>query len=263
MRLAPVIAVLAMSGLCLPAAAVAHPLRLLAAPAFVETLGPDRHRAVVITMHGGAWIASGPGAAAHERPHARAWAARGWTVLNISYRPGRHALGDVLWVYDRVRRHVGRHTPVCLAGSSAGGHLALMVAVRRRSVDCVVARGAPTDLVAIHRHAAWGASGPQRLGPAQTRAWAIQAFGRRRLRAMSPARQAHRIRARVLLLNGHRDPFVPWAQQERLARALPRAQVLRLSWGDVAWVHTSVSDAALQRAERAARAIADAAYSSS
>lgn len=234
----------------------AHPLSFEGAPAFVETTGPSDHGAVVITVHGGAWISVGPEAAATQRPEASTWAERGWTAVNVSYRAGRRALGDVLWFYDRVRRHVGRRTPVCLSGASAGGHLALMTAVRRAGVTCVVARGAPTNLTTIGRQRAWGADGAQAAGPAMTRRWAIQAFGRRGLRAMSPALHGGRIRARVLYAIGDRDPYVPWDQALELASAMPRADVFRLSWGSQGWVHTSVSPAAVRRFRRAERTFA-------
>lgn len=234
----------------------AHPLSFEGAPAFVETTGPSDHRAVVITVHGGAWMSVGHAAAATQRPEAAAWAARRWTAVNVSYRAGRSSLRDVIWFYDRVRRHVGADTPVCLSGASAGAHLALMTAVRRADVSCVIARGAPTDLTRIGRQRAWGPDGPQSAGPALTRRWAIQAFGRRALRAMSPALQAQRIRAKVLYAIGEHDPYVPWDQAVQLAKAMPGALVYRLSWGGESWVHTSVSTEDIDRLRRAESAMA-------
>lgn len=238
------------------APAQAHPLTFEGAPAFVETLGPSEHRGVVITIHGGGWFIVGPEAARAERPESALWASRGWTAVNVSYRAGRRSLRDVLWFYGRVRRHVGKQTPICLTGGSAGGHLALMVAVHRADVDCVIARGAPTDLTTIGRQRAWGPDGPQTTLPEMTQQWAIEAFGRRRLRDMSPARQARRIRAWVLFAIADRDPFVPWRQALQLKRAMPRAHVFRLSWGGQSWVHTSVSAEAARGFRRAERAVA-------
>lgn len=249
---------LAAALLALPAAASAHRVPLHGLPAFAETFGPDDHRAVVITLHGGGWYMTGRDVALSERPAGRAWAARGWTVVNTSYRPRRRALSDVLSVYDRVRRHVGPGTPICLAGTSAGGHLALMVAARRRDVACVVGRGAPTDLLTIHRESAVHPSGRvDRSGPRYVRRKAIEAFGRRRLRAMSPARNGRRIRARVLLSIGERDGLIPWSQAVRLRRAVRGARVMRLAWGrEVQWVHTAITRDAFDRAFAAEMALA-------
>jgi acetyl esterase/lipase len=249
--LAALVAVLVLAG-----PAEAHQLAFDHAPAFVETLGPAEHRGVVITIHGGGWFIVGPEAARAEHPEAALWASRGWTAVNVSYRAGRRSLSDVLWFYDRVRRHVGKRTPICLTGGSAGGHLALMVAVRRPDVACVIARGAPTNLTTIGRQNAWGPDGPQATLPRLTRDWAIEAFGRRGLAAMSPALHADRIRAWVLFAIADRDPFVPWRQALELKRAMPRAHVYRLSWGGRNWVHTSVSSEAARGFRRAERAVA-------
>lgn len=257
-RLAAIVALVAPM-VTLVAAAVparAASLDFRGAPAFVETFGPNEHRGVVITVHGGAWSAVGPAAAATERFEAAAWAARGWTAVNVSYRPGARSLDDVLWFYDRVRAHVGSRTPVCLSGASAGGQLALMVAVRRADVACVIARGAPTDLTTIGRQRAFGPDGPQGEGPRATREWAVRAFGEGRLAAMSPALHAERIHAWVLLALADRDPFVPWDQALELKAAMPRAFVVRLSWGGRRWVHTTVSARAARRFRRAERTLA-------
>lgn len=234
----------------------ANPLDFDGAPAFVETTGPYEHTGVVITIHGGAWLSSGPEAAKTQRPEAALWASRGWTAVNVSHRPGRQALTDLLWFYDRVRRHVGSRTPVCLSGASAGGNLALMLAVQRADVGCVIARGAPTDLTTIGQQQAWGPDGPQSTYPAMTEQWAIDAFGRDALDEMSPALHTDRIRAWVLLAIADRDPFVPWEQALAFKRALPRAYVVRLPWGGRRWVHTTVSARAARRFRRAERALA-------
>lgn len=265
MRSANALALLLGLVLLLPSSAGAHELRLRDAPAFVETIGSERHRAVVINLHGGGWYMTGREVALSERPYAHAWATRGWTAVNASYRPHRRALPDALALYDRLRRHVGRTTPICLAGTSSGGHLALMVAVHRRDVACVVARGAPTDLVGIHRQSVRHPGGQlTRSGPKQLRRMAVEAFGRRNLGAMSPARHAGRIRARVLLAIGERDALVPWPQATRMAQAVPNARVMRLAWArEVEWVHTAITRAAFDDVVQAELALAEAVYRTS
>src|SRR5690349_440691 len=103
-------------------------------------------RGVMITIHGGAWISSGAQAMRAEAPDAARYAAQGWLVDNIDYRPGRYALRDTLAAYDSLRRAHPR-LPICASGESSGGHLALMLAARRPGLACAISKAGPTDLV--------------------------------------------------------------------------------------------------------------------
>lgn len=224
--------------------AEAKKLTFPGAPAFVEVFGPTNPKKVMITIHGGGWFTVGPEAAHAERPEAFLWADRGWTAVNISYRPYSKSLTDVLWFYDRVRKLVGKKVPVCLSGGSAGGHLALMVAVRRSDVACVIAQGAPTDLTTLGRQKASGGPGMARQssGPALTTKWARDAFGSKQLAELSPAKHGKKIKARVLYAVATWDPFIPWDQAVQLRRTVKRIETMRLAGGfEVDWVHAPIS----------------------
>jgi dipeptidyl aminopeptidase/acylaminoacyl peptidase len=195
-------------------------------------------RGIVLLIHGGGWTASGPEAVATVRGDARRFTQRGWLTYNVDHRPLQHAFADVRRTYDRLRRRHPR-IRICVHGVSSGGHLALMLAQRRPSVDCVIAVGAPSDL------AHW---------PRRARAvYDVVRSLRRRvsLRRWSPVRQARRIRQPVLLIHDQNDQIVPFAQSRRLARRLPHAELVGLCPGPVAYVHTNVAPACLRRAYRA------------
>src|SRR5438034_834557 len=121
------------------------------APAYYEVGEPSGDykgqapKGVMILLHGGGWYLNGPGAAATERGNADRWRAKGWRTLNISYRPCGASFADVQWFYDQARAQWGTAMPYCAMGSSAGGHLALMLAASRSTLDCVEDDAGPTD----------------------------------------------------------------------------------------------------------------------
>src|SRR4051794_7527481 len=112
---------------------------------FHETTYPSgAPRGWVIVVHAGGWQIVGPGMPGLERPEVDRLTSWGYATLNVDYRRGAAGLTDVLHFYDRLRRRVGAQMPICIDGSSSGGHLALMAAQRRKGVTCVIARAAPT-----------------------------------------------------------------------------------------------------------------------
>ena len=99
---------------------------------------------VLVLFHGGGWATNGGGAVQDLRGDADRWRARGWLTVNSSYRACGRSATDATSLYDRVRATYGTTLPVCTFGQSAGGHLALMVAVQRPgSVNCVVNQAGP------------------------------------------------------------------------------------------------------------------------
>jgi dienelactone hydrolase len=208
---------------------------------FTEVFAPRAPaRGVVLTLHQSGWQATGRAAAAREHPEDRFWLRRRWIAVNSSYRPGRAGLRDVLWVYDSLRRSLGPDEPICLSGASAGGNLALLAAARRRSVACVVARAAPSDLVHIGGEAAYDRSA---RGPVWVHDQAQRMLGAGALGRFSPMRVARRIRALVLLAEAAHDALIPWRQQLDLKRELRDrcVGVVRLAPGDARFVHARVS----------------------
>ena len=220
------------------AAAVASAVLAVSLPAHGRTLvtwtAPHgRPAGVVLVIHGGAWRASGPRTAAPMDSRARTFAGWGWAAAVVDYRAFADSPGDVVRAYDAAReRYPGR--PICAYGESAGGHLALMLAVRR-PLDCVIDAAGPVDL-------------PRLGGTPQAdwvRAKALAAFGD--LRDASPTDHAGAIRAPVLAGYAAADRIVPASQGRYLERALPSADVIQLGAGaGPRFVHANVSPAALR-----------------
>lgn len=138
-RLARIVCAVAFIGACVAPAAHADPV---AAP---QITGAATN-GYMLVIHGGAWTANGQDAVDDLTATAQRFADHGWQAVNVDYRPGAASLTDTLSAYDALRARAGRRATVCLFGSSAGGHLALLVANRRPSVNCVITEGAPTDL---------------------------------------------------------------------------------------------------------------------
>ncbi len=186
-------------------------------------------RRVMMFVHGGAWTTVGRKAMRTEREVATKWRAAGWETVSVSYRGCRRSIRDVVRFYDLIRARVGPSVPICLRGQSAGGHLALMVAAKRPDVACVISLAAPTDLRSVKpqgRIEAASGTAPARVraGSARVRNLAVAAFGKRRLRAISPVTYARRIAARLLLATAMNDVVVPQGQATELARAVTSAR---------------------------------------
>ena len=224
------------------------------APAWYEVLpSPEPSpRGVLMTMPGGGWAAVGPEVAMGMRPTARRWQARGWDVVNITFRAGAASIDDVVQFYDAIRRQVSRTTPICALGGSSGGHLALLLATRRR-LACAISLGGPSDLVRLGTQpASDGTGGSQIGGPRKVKELAVVAFGRdRRLARFSPRRLTGRISASVLLATSAYDPLVPCLQDREMAQALRShgrwVRSLCLAPGSEPFVHAEVSEAAWGR----------------
>jgi acetyl esterase/lipase len=198
----------------------------------------------ILLIHGGSWHGSDPRRVIGRRPRARFLARQGWLVWNVDYRSDDRAFPDVRrWLRLLAQRH--RRLPLCAYGSSAGGHLALLLAARSRiRLDCVISEAGPTDLARVG----------EKLQP-RVRA----AFGDR-LDVFSPLHYAlqdpRRLRRtkRILLASGTDDQTVPIDQVRDFARALPRRSVfMPLSPGHTPFVHTKVDKRDARKLQRRQR----------
>jgi hypothetical protein len=175
------------------------------------------------------------------------------------------SLTDALALYDRARATYGSAIPLCTMGQSAGGHLALMVALRRPGgVSCVIDDAGPTDAPSLPaQSAADPASGAmQSDGPKALFNMMMAAFGQENLVAYSPVRSVASLRGtRILAATAAADSLVPHDQMTLLRDGMRRddpgayVDVMRLAPGDQPFVHAYVSQAALDDLHRAELAL--------
>jgi fermentation-respiration switch protein FrsA (DUF1100 family) len=220
--------------------ALSVPVHEAAALPYHQTSQPVAHPGEwVIVIHAGGWRLVGRGMTGLEQPEVDRLNAWGYGTVNIDYHRGARGLQDVVRFYDRLRRRVGRRTPICLDGSSAGGHLALMAALRRPSAACVITRAAPTRLADLHgsllrdAHRFFDPHGG--------------------LARWSPAR--YRLACPALIAHGTDDPYVGFDQARAMRRHGVRGRLVALRPGDAPWVHTSVARPDLDRLYRIERGL--------
>lgn len=168
---------------------------------------------IVLMAHGGGWRGN-PTPGAHDK--VGFWIHKvhgfGYDVASVAYRDRALSLPDTLAAFDELRAEFPDRE-ICTFGPSAGAHLSLMVAARRGAkLACVVALSGPPNLEF------WGKDSDP-----NGRRLAIAAFGRKRLRALSPIRHSRRIRARVLVAGSPCDKLISWRQQKLFVAKLDRA----------------------------------------
>jgi len=210
---------------------------VFAALASAAPAGVARHRPQVLVVHGGGWTKTGDRMVRRMAADARRRQRLGYGVENIDYRPGRFAYPDVLAAYDRLRARVGEGTPICILGASAGGHMALMAALQRPDVACVIAHAPPTDITTLSADLQRRAHGAfDWLGGAAM---------------YSPARYA--FHTPLLLVQGTDDPIVPVADSRLMHAAAPGSALIELPPGTATFTHTRVDARALGAAHAAER----------
>jgi dienelactone hydrolase len=194
-------------------------------------IGSSSPKALLILIHGGSWKGIDPAAFESMLATAPVYRQLGYETLTVDYRHGAQGISDLNKIYHLARKRVGSHFPICAVGVSAGGHIALMLAVRNPDLACVVDLAGPTNLPAL-RSEPHGTISPYQI--------AVNAFGTDQLTALSPALHANSIRARLLLLYAQNDPLVPVGQGYAMARADTQAKLIVLPPGAAPFVHTGV-----------------------
>ncbi len=154
------------------------------------------------------------------------FAARGYEVFSIDYRPGVKSVTDVLNRYRQIRR---TRRKVCIWGDSAGGQLAMMTAELAGNVTCVIDEAGPTDLATL------GGSPTRDVALASARA----AFGHQ-LRRYSPLRHPWPKQTPLTLMYARYDPLVDISQGRKMARH-SGGRLLVLGRGNAPFIHSTVS----------------------
>jgi hypothetical protein len=201
----------------------------------------------MLIVHGGGW-AGHDGDVQRHLLTARGdlFLARGWRVVSIDYNEGAQGIQDVM---DAAGAELSRGTssgPLCVYGESSGGHIALMAAARMRSIDCVIAVGAPTDLSLYLADEAGNAD--PRVGLVTSQISRLFGTTAEALAPWDVATLAPTIRADVLLVREADDALVPADQAQRFIAARPTTQFLELEPGDpgnpqATFLHGTTSDA--------------------
>ncbi len=199
--------------------------------------GAGKRHPMVVLVHRGPWT---EGASWRFDAEVQHLASRGYAVLQPNYRGtlrygwkhyrasfrqwGRAMQDDVAdgaaWAIAQGHADKDR---ICIAGSGYGGYSALMGVVATPDLfKCAVSQGAVTDIAALFD-----------IGAQQAALADYMQFSAREtigdpdreadyLNAVSPLRQAAKIRAPVLMAYGAEDTRVPPAQGERLRAELEK-----------------------------------------
>lgn len=213
-------------------ASLANPPSLPGLPSvWGRPAGGGRPRALLLMIHGGGWKGLDTASFQSQVVIAEAYQRLGYETLTFNYRGGAQSVEDAERFYRLARQTVGPKLPICALGPSAGGHIALMLALKNPDLACVIDFAGPTDLVSL-------ASQP---GGKVAYQLAVNAFGTSHLAAYSPALHAGSIKARVMLVFAQNDPIVPLGQGTEMKRALPGSQLIVLPAGTVGFVHSAVA----------------------
>ncbi len=201
---------------------------------FPDSSNPPK--GVMLVIHGGAWVFVGPDTLASMDKDVERWRKRGWITVNVDYRAGTESVKDVLTFYDAIRQWQGEGVRVGAIGSSAGGHLAMMVASERPDLEFVVSQAGPTWINRLGHNTEASIS----LEKASRELWGDLAD------TNSPALHGARMGARLLLGTAETDQLVPARQMDYMKEARPDAtRTMVLGPGDIDWVHGQVSQQAL------------------
>jgi acetyl esterase/lipase len=189
-----------------------------------------KNRPGVIVIHGGGWIQGNK-----ERMLERfclPFVEQGFVVANVEYRLAQSAtapaaVNDVLaaakWFRDRAADYKVDPNQIIVTGSSAGGHLAMMVGMAPESAGL----GPSIKIAAIVNFYGISDVSDQLQGPhLQTYAvtWVPEQPDRMELaKKLSPITYVRKGLPPMLSIHGDADPLVPYEQSVRLTKELKTA----------------------------------------
>ena len=189
-----------------------------------------KNRPGVIVIHGGGWIQGNK-----ERMLERfclPFVEQGFVVANVEYRLAQSAtapaaVSDVLqaakWFRDRAADYKVDPNQIIVTGSSAGGHLAMMVGMAPESAGF----GPSIKIAAIVNFYGISDVSDQLEGPhLQTYAvtWVPEQPDRMELaKKLSPITYVRKGLPPMLSIHGDADPLVPYEQSVRLTKELKTA----------------------------------------
>ncbi|HTM51762.1 MAG TPA: alpha/beta hydrolase [Bryobacteraceae bacterium] len=184
----------------------------------------------VILIHGGGWV-NGTKEARVEYA-ALKYVENGFVVANVEYRLAKAATApaavtDVLkaaqWFRNNARKYNVDPKRIIVTGDSAGGHLALMVAMTPKSAKL----GPPAKVAAVVNFYGITDVDDQLEGPHMQKyavTWVPEQAGRHELaKRVSPMTYVRKDLPPILTLHGDVDKTVPYEHGAKLTRALKEA----------------------------------------
>jgi acetyl esterase/lipase len=197
----------------------------------IRSVEPSRERPVFVYVHGGGWTGGGPQKQARRMYHSLALA--GWAVVALRYPFAPEAtIRDQALAIKRALRHLvdnadhyGIHPHrVVLSGSSAGGHLAALTALR--SADDLGGEVADVDLMGcVPMYGIYDMANRNRTRPNWPYVDRDVMKGSYRekpdeFHAVSPLDHVRRDAPPFLVIHGTHDSLVPIAEAEVFVDAM-------------------------------------------
>ncbi|MCZ2148262.1 MAG: alpha/beta hydrolase [Bryobacterales bacterium] len=194
---------------------------------FSPEAGPAGKRPGVLVIHGGGWV-GGTREAMWEQ-WVKRYLDKGFVVANVEYRLAKAATApaaveDVLkaarWFTKNAKKYNVDTKRIAVTGSSAGGHLALMVGMTPKSAKL----GKPAKVAAVVNFYGITDVADQLSGPNMRKyavTWAPESPERLVLaRRVSPMSYVRRGLPPILTVHGDADPTVPYEHGVKLTKAL-------------------------------------------
>lgn len=204
-------------------------------------------RPALVWIHGGGWT-GGTKNEARAKEICTLLAAAGYVAVSIDYRLGEGAWPQnlldcknaVRWLRANAERYHVDPRRIAVAGGSAGGHLALMVAFtagetslepvaphphQTSDVRCVLNLYGVTNLLSRQKTDAKGNPTGELIPAAAVRAFSAKDPSDPILRLASPVTHVTRRAPPVLILHGKADTTVDYLQAEELAAVLQQHSV--------------------------------------